>query len=60
MAEEANVRMEDSLAVWTGDGRRMWCQGLLALNFLACLGCSAAAVVLLASQTLSRRSSECP
>ena len=27
MAEEANLRLEGSLAVWTADGSHMWCQG---------------------------------
>ena len=44
VAGEANLRLEDSLAVWTGNGSPMWCQGSLVLDFLACLRCSAAAV----------------
>ena len=36
---------DDSLAVWTADDSRMCCQGSLALDFLACLRFSAAAVM---------------
>ena len=49
MAEKANMCLEDSLAVWTGDDSHMCCQESLAFDFLACLRCSAAAV-LFASQ----------
>ena len=44
VAEEANLRLEDSLAGLTGNGSHMWCQGSLVLDFLACLRCSAAEV----------------
>ena len=36
VAEKANLRLDDSLAVWTGDDSRMCCGGSLALEFLAC------------------------
>ena len=49
MAEKANLCLKYSLAVWTGDGSRVCCQGSLPLDFLACLRFSAAAV-LFASQ----------
>ena len=49
MAEKANLCLEDYLAVWIGDGSCMCCQGSLALDFLACLHFSVAAV-LFASQ----------
>ena len=45
LAEEANLRLGYSLTLWTGGGSRMCCQGSLAFNFLACLSCSAAAVM---------------